>query len=102
MHLPIHPEALTELDHAMAWHERERLGYGLLLLDEVSAKIEQAARFPRSGTSVAGFEARHDVRRYAVRRFRYVVITAVVDEVLTVMAVAHTSREPGYWRERLV
>lgn len=94
MHLPSirrrSPNSTTELDHAMAWHERERLGYGLLLLDEVSAKVEQAARFPRSGTSVAGFEARHDVRRYAVRRFRY----AVVDEVRTVIAVAHTSREP--------
>jgi len=102
MPLPIHPEALMELDHAMAWHERERVGYGLALLDEVSTKVEQAARFPRSGTPLVGFEPRHDVRKHAVRRFRYVVITAVVDETLTVVAVAHTSREPGYWCDRLV
>ncbi len=64
-------------------------------------KVEQAARFPRSGAALAGFEPRHDVRKHAVRRFRDVVITALVDETLTVVAVAPTSREPGYWRDRL-
>ncbi|MEX1369009.1 MAG: type II toxin-antitoxin system RelE/ParE family toxin [Nannocystaceae bacterium] len=102
MLLPIHPEALIELDHAMTWHERERTGTGLALLDEVSARVEHAASFPHSGSPLVGFEARHDVRKYVVRRFRYVVITALVNEVLTVVAVAHTSREPGYWRNRLV
>lgn len=72
------------------------------LLDEVSARVEQAASFPRSGSPLVGFEDHHDVRKHVVRRFRYVVTTALVDGVLTVIAVAHTSREPGYWRERLV
>lgn len=101
MLLLIHPEAYIELDQAMEWHERERVGYGIALLDEVVCQIEQAARFPRSGARVRGFEARYDVRKYVVRRFRYVVINAIVDGELKVIAVAHTSREPGYWRDRL-
>ncbi|MCB9713119.1 MAG: type II toxin-antitoxin system RelE/ParE family toxin [Myxococcales bacterium] len=84
------------------WHERERTGYGAVLFEEVTRRVEQAARLPRSGSPLMGFEARYDVRKYVVRRFRYVVITALVDGVLTVIAVAHTSREPGYWRARLV
>lgn len=102
MHLPFHPDALVELDHAVAWHEHERAGYGSILFDEVVRKVEQAARFPQSGAPVLGFDARHDVRKLVVSRFRYVLITALVEDELTVIAVAHTSRAPGYWRDRLL
>lgn len=102
MLLPFHPDATTELDHAVAWHEHERTGYGSFLFDEVIRKVEQAARLPRSGAPVLGFPARYDVRKFVVNRFRYVVITALVDEQRTVIAVAHTSRAPGYWRDRLI
>ncbi|MCA9708275.1 MAG: hypothetical protein KDK70_20660 [Myxococcales bacterium] len=102
MFLPAHPEALFELNQAVAWHEHERPGYGALLFAEVERKVAQAARLPRSGAPLPGFEAHHDVRKYVVRRFRYLVITALVDERLRVIAVAHTSREPGYWRDRLI
>jgi hypothetical protein len=47
MHLPFHPDALIELNQAVAWHERERAGYGSFLFDEVVRKVEQAARIPR-------------------------------------------------------
>ncbi len=102
MLLPIHPEALIELDQAMEWHERERTGHGLVLLDEVISKVEQAARFPHSGSALQDFDARYEVRKFVVNRFRYVLITAIVEEQRTVIAVAHTSRVPGYWRDRLI
>lgn len=60
MRLPFHPEALIEIDQAVAWHERERAGYGSILFDEVVRKVEQAAHFPRSGAPVLGFDARYD------------------------------------------
>lgn len=102
MRLPFHPEALVELDQAVAWHERERAGYGSILFDEVIRKVEQAACLPKSGAPVLGFDARHDVRKLVVNRFRYVLITAIVEDELMVIAVAHTSRAPGYWRGRLI
>jgi plasmid stabilization system protein ParE len=102
MRLPFHPDALIELDQAVAWHERERAGHGSVLFDEVIRKVEQAARFPRSGAPVLGFDAQYDVRKLVVNRFRYVLITAIVESALMVIAVAHTSRAPGYWRDRLL
>jgi toxin ParE1/3/4 len=102
MRLPFHPDALIELDQAVAWLERERAGFGSILFEEVVRKIEQASRFPRSGAPVLGFDARYDVRKLVVNRFRYVVITAMIEDELTVIAVAHTSRAPGYWRDRLL
>ena len=101
MLLEVHPEALEEFDVAVVWHDRERPGNGLLLYEEVRKRVAQAARLPKSGAPVLGFKPEYDVRSYGVRRFRYRVITAVVKGSLFVIAVAHTSREPRYWRARL-
>lgn len=36
MHLPLHPEAVIELNAAVAWIERQRGGFGSLLSDVVA------------------------------------------------------------------
>ena len=99
--LELHPEAAAELEAAVDWLEDERPGYGALLFGEVRQKIAQAATYPHSGDPVAGFEDKHEVRAYTLARFRYRVITAQVSGAPLVIAVAHTSREPSYWRDRI-
>jgi plasmid stabilization system protein ParE len=66
MRLPVHPEAAAELGAAVTWHERERPGQGSLLMDELARRVEQAARFPRSGAPGPGL--RRSVRRAHVHR----------------------------------
>jgi toxin ParE1/3/4 len=101
MRLRLHPEAMVELAEAIEFHERERVGYGALLFDEVTRRVGQAARFPRSGTAVTGFAGHYDVRQFALQRFRYLVVVAVIRDERFVVALAHTSRRPGYWRDRI-
>jgi hypothetical protein len=36
-----------------------------------------------------------------VTGFPYRIVYFVKDEVLTIVAVAHAKRRPGYWRERI-
>lgn len=85
----------------MDYLEGERPGFGGLLFDEVTRRVAQAARWPRSGAPVAGFAERYDVRQHAVKRFRYIVVTAIVTDERLVIALAHTDRRPGYWRDRV-
>jgi len=47
--LRILAEAAEELDDAVAYVEREREGYGQILLDEYADKLQQIVRFPESG-----------------------------------------------------
>jgi hypothetical protein len=101
MDLRFHPDALEELYAAIARLESEHPGVGSLLLDTVEAQVQRAARLPQSGARVPGFPEPLNVRRFVVRRFRYAIVTALVAGVPTVIALAHTSREPGYWRRRL-
>jgi hypothetical protein len=49
------------LRSAVVWHNRERLGYGDLLFDEVRKRVAQATWFSRSGAPVVGFEPGYDV-----------------------------------------
>lgn len=99
--LAIHPEALDELASQVELLEEEREGHGRLMYEEVRRRVTQASRFPRSGAPIGGFDARYDVRCYTLRRFPFRVVTALIGGRRFVIAVAHTQREPGYWRERL-
>lgn len=101
MRLPFEPGAAEELEAAADWYERERSGYGTLFLSEVRGTVNRAARFPQSGTRVPGFNLDRDVRRFALRRFPYSIVTALVDSQRAVVAVAHARRRPGYWKDRL-
>jgi toxin ParE1/3/4 len=103
MELPFEEEAARELEAAAVWYEREREGYGAVFFDEVEAKVERAARFPSSGprVSLPGVLPAHDARRFPLERFQYQVITAIVAGRRAVVAIAHTSRGPGYWVDRL-
>ena len=101
MRLRLHPSALAELDEAVGYLENERSGLGQRLFAEVRLRVGQAARLPTSGSPVSGFAERHDVRQFVVRRFPYLVVTALIGEERLVVAIAHTRREPGYWKTRV-
>ena len=42
----------------------------------------------------------HGVRTWPLKRFPYTLVYRVAGETITVIAVAHQSREPGYWERR--
>jgi toxin ParE1/3/4 len=39
-------------------------------------------------------------RKFLLRQFPYTLVYRVQGEVITVIAVAHQSRQPGYWAKR--
>jgi plasmid stabilization system protein ParE len=56
----------------------------------------------RIGTSPQQFPTSlHGTRRALVAVFPYAIFFIQLDEAIYIVAVAHTSREPGYWRNRL-
>jgi plasmid stabilization system protein ParE len=101
MRLPFEGAAVDEFEDAAAWYERERAGYGALFVSEVRRVVDRAAALPRSGPRIPGTDPERDVRRFVVPRFPYLVITAIVAGQRAVVAVAHGSRHPDYWRDRL-
>ena len=68
---------------------------------EVLRCIDRASELPQSGIRVPRTNPERDVRRFVVRRFPYLVVTAVVNGGRAVVAVVHGRRKPDYWRNRL-
>ncbi|WP_437895273.1 type II toxin-antitoxin system RelE/ParE family toxin [Sorangium sp. So ce124] len=98
MKIVVLDEADAELTAAADWYEQEREGLGEDLLAEADRVLSAIAASPTTWPLVAGSEI---VRRFLFTRFPYVAYFVVRDEHVLVLAFGHTSRMPGYWRNRL-
>ena len=88
--------AQRELDEAIAYYNSQVPGLGDAYLVESVATIERIRRFPEAWQPLG-----EQVRRCRLRRFPYGLIYAVDEGNILIVAVAHTHRRPGYWRDRL-
>jgi toxin ParE1/3/4 len=93
--LEYHPAASDELVEAARFYEGREAGLGHRFLDAVDASLANLKRNPR----VAPSDERGR-RKYLVRGFPYVIICKIRNTSIHVLAIAHTSRKPGYWRSR--
>ena len=68
------------------------------LFDAIAATIDLIRTHPEIGTARRG---RLPSRQMAVHGFPYRVVYRIREDDLYVVAIAHTSRRPGYWTNRL-
>lgn len=94
-------EADAEYRDAGRWYEQRRTGLGLEFFDAVDAALDQIVRLPRAGQPVPRVAPDLPVRRAPVRRFPYHVIYHEAKNTISVLAIAHDRRKPGYWKHRL-
>jgi toxin ParE2 len=88
--------AEIELDQAVRWYEAQAPGLGDAFLIEVLATLDRVVRYPEA------WQALDDsIRRCRLTRFPYGVIYAMEGGDVLVLAVAHSHRQPDYWRDRL-
>ena len=96
MRYQFHPEAELEILEAAARYEAEVPGLALEFGEEVERVIELLLESPDLGAPVDG-----DIRHFVLRRFPFSVIYVATRDFVYVLAVAHSSREPGYWTLRV-
>ena len=91
-----HRLAAKELVKTAAFYEERRPRLGDRFLDSVEAVQEQIRRWPELGRrEPAGAQS------LKVKRFPFRVVYLAQPDRFWVVAVAHLSRRPGYWRRRL-
>ena len=94
-------EASREFQEAADWYEGETPGLGFRLIDAVEHAIELLREdFPpqTSGPDDAGHRG---AKRLILHRFPFSIITIEQDGEFVVLALAHHSRRPDYWKNRL-
>ena len=92
MKLVIEANAEAEAMHAIKHYEACRDGLGLDFSRELDAGFEWILQHP-----LAWPVFDEGARRCQLRRFPYVVVYRVMTDHITVLAVMHQHREPGYW-----
>jgi plasmid stabilization system protein ParE len=94
--LVFRPEADFEINEAAEWYEARGQGLAVEFLRILDACIESIRRDPLRYPVVHG-----EVRRAVLRRFPYIVIYAVREDEIVVIACFHGRRDPKRWQDRL-
>ena len=96
MRIEFHPEALLEFREAATFYQKQQRGLGGRFADSVELAIGHIRETPLSGR-----EIEDGVRRQLTKVFPYAVLYSIEAEFILIVAVMHSHREPGYWRDRL-
>ena len=87
--------AEDEFAEALVWYSQRSLRAATDFDHELNQAIEQISAAPDRFPT---FDKRH--RFYLLRRFPYFVLYRIEANSILVVAIAHTSRKPDYWRDR--
>jgi len=93
--LTLLPPAEEEMTGAARFYEERVPGLGRDFLAEVERCFDRISAMPESGQLIYG-----RFRRRLVIRFPYSVGYEILPDAILVVAIAHQSQRPGYWRRR--
>ena len=95
--LIIHPEAADEGRRARLWYETRSPRAAMSFARKLEVAIDHILESPESWPYVA-----QPYRRYLMHRFPFGLIYRYDSDsnTVTVFAVAHLKRRPGYWTDR--
>jgi plasmid stabilization system protein ParE len=91
------PEARAEADVAAAFYFQRNPATAAKFLDELAFVIEEI----RFGPQRWPFEIGTQIQRLRFRRFPFTAYYRNDLHEIYILAVAHASRRPGYWKTRI-
>ena len=95
LEIEFHEHADEELKAATIFYESRQSGLGAILLQRISEGCGLLRARPLAGRVM--FD---DFRRILIRQFPYSLVYRLERDRIYLIAVAHLSRRPGYWKER--
>lgn len=94
-------QAVDEAIEAAAWYEKERPGLGFEFERALNAALDLLEDETLGLAALPAKAGTQDAKRLFLKRFPYEIVIRESTEGILVVAVAHRSRRPGYWRNRL-
>lgn len=98
--LRIHRLAENEITAAASWYEAKQDGLGISLLDLVDNIVDRICSGNLPSSPAPGVATNLGARRVLLRRFPYSIVFYERPKEIAIVAFAHSSRRPGYWRSR--
>lgn len=94
--LEAEPAVAFDVEAAFQWYETEEAGLGFEFLKQLRGCYERLLNNP-----LAYHELRSGIRRALTRQFPYAVYFSIEAEIILIVAVLHTARDPAEWQERV-
>ena len=91
----LHPEASAEGIDAAAYLKEKDASEAVIFKEALRQALDWACRQPLIFRCFDG-----DFRKVKVGKFRYSLVFRIRGDEVQVLAIAHMSRRPGYWKER--
>ena len=91
-----HPEAREDFRDAIRWYRARSVVASAEFRRTVSDAIRHVAQAPHRWPKYL-----HGTRRFVLDRFPFSVIYLDDPDLVTIIAVAHNKRKPGYWKHRV-
>jgi toxin ParE1/3/4 len=91
-----HEAADAELSEAVAYYDGKAAGLGDRFLAEVKAATRSIEQYPEIAPIIE-----EGVRAKVLAKFPYSLMYVVEEHGLYIVAVAHQSKRPAYWADRL-
>lgn len=94
-------EALEEIIFAARYHDERERGRGDQFVEAIFARMQRLNSFPNAGSPVWGVDGLLLARQVRLRKYPYLIVYAVADDEIRVVAIAHERQMPLYWASRL-
>jgi toxin ParE1/3/4 len=93
--IEFHPEAASEYYAALSWYRDRSIKAARQFEAEFVRAVEQVQNAPERWPTYS-----NDCRRFLLHQFPFQIVYQFGKDVL-ILAVAHTHRRPGYWKQRI-
>jgi toxin ParE1/3/4 len=91
-----HPEAREEFRESVRWYRLRSIPASVEFRVGVSEAVREVARSPETWPKYL-----YGTRRFVLHCFPFSIVYLDDPEAVTIIAVAHTKRKPGYWKGRV-
>jgi len=85
-------EASEELEACVNHYNSQRTNLGTEFLAEFERAAERILKLPRAARRIG-----EDIRSKPIHRFPFYVLYRLLEDDITIIAVAHRRRRPRYW-----
>jgi plasmid stabilization system protein ParE len=99
--IKIGKDAAREFEEAAAWYEKEQPVLGEKFIDAFESALELLGETNPPLTPCLGDAGSIGAKKLILHKFPFSMIVHEMEELMIVVALAHHSRKPGYWKDRV-
>jgi toxin ParE1/3/4 len=92
----VDPQAWTELEAADDWYLQRSSEASVRFLVSVYDALENISQAPQRWPRYL-----YGTRRFILHRFPFSIVYLDEPDAVSIVAVAHNKRKPGYWKQRV-